>query len=82
MKMFCDLLGGSEQLAAVSSQTVDGTVVSLDLAEGYQGVGVPKTQQPPSATTEQHWGAWHDAQSANPVSLGTDRLLYEATANS
>lgn len=32
--MFGDLLGGSEQLAAVSSQAIDRAVVSLDLSEG------------------------------------------------
>lgn len=32
--MFWNLLGGSEQLGAVGSQTVDGTVMTVDFTEG------------------------------------------------
>lgn len=81
MSMFCDSLWGSEQLAAVGGQAVDRTVVSPDLAEGRQRVGVPEAQQPSSASAEQHLGAWHHAQSTNPVCLGTDGLLEETTAS-
>lgn len=81
MSMFCDSLWGSEQLAAVGGQAVDGTVVSPDLAERRKWVGVPEAQQPSSASAEQHRGAWHHAQSANPVCLGADRLLDETAAS-
>lgn len=80
--MLGDLLRGSEQLAAVSSQAVDWTVVSLDLTEGCKRVNVPKAQQPSSASTEQNRGAWHHTQSTNPVCLGIDQLVDAITANS
>lgn len=77
--MFSHSLRGSEQLAAVGGQAVDGAVVSSDLTEGSQRAGVPKTQQASSASTEQHLGAWHHAQSTNPVCLGTNTLLEETS---
>lgn len=80
MSLFCGSLWGSEQLAAVGGQAVDGAVVSPDLAEGREWVGVPEPQQPSSASAEQHRGARHHTQSANPVCLGTDRLLEETMA--
>ena len=80
MSLFCDSLWGGEQLAAVGGQAVDGTVMSPDLAEGRKWVNVPEAQQPASASAEQYRGAWHHAQSANPVCLSTGRLLEETTA--
>lgn len=80
MSLFCDSLWGGEQLAAVGGQAVDGTVVPPDLTEGRKWVNVPEAQQPSSASAEQYRGAWHHAQSANPVCLSTGRLLEETTA--
>lgn len=81
VKTLCDLLWGCEQMGTVSCQAVDGAVVSLDLSKGCQWVGVPKAKQPSSAPTEEHRGTRYDAQSTNPVCLGTDRLLGDDTTN-
>lgn len=68
-------------MAAVSGQAVNGTVVSPNLTEGCECVGMPEAQQPSSASAEQHRGAWHHAQSANPVCLSTGRLLEETVSS-
>lgn len=70
-------LRGGEEVAAVGGDPVDGALMTLQLPQSPQRVRVPQLEHPSPAATQQGRRAGHDAQRADPVTVGVGDLLSE-----
>lgn len=64
-------------MAAVGGDAVDGALVTLQLPQSPERVGVPQLEHPASAAAQQGRRPWYDAQCTNPVTVGVRNLLLE-----
>ena len=76
------LPGRSEDVSGVGADSVDGTVVTFDLAYRGEVVHVPHLHHAPPAGADQQGSPGDEGQGAHPVLMGVGDLLWVTTTKS